>query len=40
MQDSDNEANAVQEESNEGVVTFMAAMSDGKVANGEWFLDT
>ncbi|KAK2440388.1 putative mitochondrial protein [Trifolium repens] len=40
VQDSDNEANAAEDDSDEGTVTFMAAMSDGKIANGEWFLDT
>ena len=30
----------MQEEPIEGAVTFMAAISEDKIANGEWFLDT
>ncbi|CAJ2657083.1 unnamed protein product [Trifolium pratense] len=40
--DSDDEANLVEENSVEGkgAVTFMAAMSEDKIASGAWYLDT
>ncbi|PNX85031.1 retrovirus-related Pol polyprotein from transposon TNT 1-94 [Trifolium pratense] len=38
--DSDDEAKLVHEETDKGAVTFMAAVSKEKMANGEWFLDT
>ncbi|CAJ2656906.1 unnamed protein product [Trifolium pratense] len=40
--DSDDEANLVEENSVEGkgAITFMAAMSEDKIASGAWYLDT
>ncbi|MCI54317.1 retrovirus-related Pol polyprotein from transposon TNT 1-94, partial [Trifolium medium] len=40
VQDSDDEAKLVQEQSEDGAVTFMAAISEDKTASGAWFLDT
>ncbi|GAU48263.1 hypothetical protein TSUD_405090 [Trifolium subterraneum] len=38
--DTSDDANLVEEQSDKEVVTFMAAMSEEQLANGEWFLDT
>ncbi|GAU34373.1 hypothetical protein TSUD_217130 [Trifolium subterraneum] len=38
--DTSDEANLVEEQSDKEAVTFMAAMLEEELANGEWFLDT